>query len=532
MRKLVSRSRLEVFFDLGIGARLALGFGVVCGLLALAVSAAGVFISQTEDRVRAITTKRLPASQQSSMMAAHFTASTTAVYRYVMIHNPHDRAILDGEWSSIVEAGDKVDAVSDGFEPTMRTAWKELMTEFDAIYQVEYAIVAEADARDTTGGQSPKLLERMADLERRIEHILTVLSGVEDEHGERRGGISGESANLLAEDAAQVERALFWLERGLWTLLAGSLGLSALIATTTSHSIVAPIGALTRAMVRLAGGDTELSVPSLKRHDEVGAMAKAVEVFRENGIRLREREVELRAARDEAISASRAKSEFLSSISHELRTPLNAIIGFAKLIADAAYGPAADPKYHEYARDIEGSGIQLLTIINDIIDLAKFEAGRIKLQADHVELAPLFAAVRATLEPKAAAAGVALTTMTVLDGVTIWGDERLLRRALGNLLSNAIKFSRSSGWARLEYRSISGKNELVVIDNGIGMREVEVARVLQPFSQRDGSLERRYSGAGLGLPLAKAIAELHSGVLIVESEPEVGTTVIIRLAIA
>jgi diguanylate cyclase (GGDEF)-like protein len=272
---------------MSIGSRLALGFGVVGALLAVAVAMAGLVIDRIDSRAREIVATRLPATEQSLIMAAHFTASTSAVYRYVLTRNPQDLAILAGEWSGIVEAGGKVDAVSDSFTPKTRAAWKSLMSEFDRIYRVEYDLVAEADRLASGPIQTDAALTAgLADLEQRIGSIQTGLRGQKDEHGVRRGGLSGNQATALTENAAQIQAGLAQIGRGLWALCAVSLAVSALIAWATSLSIVTPILRITETMELLAKGRLDLEIPATARRDEVGSMAASVEVFRQNAVAL------------------------------------------------------------------------------------------------------------------------------------------------------------------------------------------------------------------------------------------------------
>jgi len=270
-----------------IGARLALGFGIVGALLAVAVAGAGLLIGQIDGQASQIVATRLPASEQSLVMAAHFTASTSVVYRYVMTRNPVELQILAGEWSGIVEAGDKVDAVSASFTPATRAAWKQLMARFDQIYHIEYDLIAEADRLPAgTTQPGPALTAALVDLEQRIDTIQTGLRGRKDEHGVRRGGLSGDQAAALTADTVRIQSGLMMLSRGFWALCAISLMLSTLIAWATSRSIVAPIQHITETMRLLAKGRLDLVIPAATRRDEVGSMAASVEVFRQNAVAL------------------------------------------------------------------------------------------------------------------------------------------------------------------------------------------------------------------------------------------------------
>jgi diguanylate cyclase (GGDEF)-like protein len=271
---------------LSIRVRLCLGFATIGALLALAVAVAGLVLDQIHERTHRIVANRLPATEQSLVMAAHFTASTSAVYRYMLTRNPQDLEVLKGEWSGIVEAGDKVQAVSVGFTPEARADWMALLSRFDQIYQVEYALIADADKAPASTPPDAALMARFADLEQRIDTIQTGLRGAKDEQGVRRGGLSGDQSVELTHDTEHIQHNLGVLGLGFWVLCAISLAISALIAWATSRSIVAPILRITETMRLLATGRLDLAIPGAARRDEVGSMAASVEIFRQNAVAL------------------------------------------------------------------------------------------------------------------------------------------------------------------------------------------------------------------------------------------------------
>ncbi len=245
--------------------------------------------------------------------------------------------------------------------------------------------------------------------------------------------------------------------------------------------------------------------------------------------RVRQRTVELAQARDVAERANRSKSAFLATMSHELRTPLNAIIGFSDVIGGLR-GTSALEKSREYAKDIRQSGIHLLGIINDILDLSKAEAGKLQLQEGHVDLATVITACINMIAEQAEQSGVAIETDMPATPPAIRGDEQKLRQAMLNLLSNALKFTPHGGTVTVRVRQRKdGTVDLAVIDNGIGMRKEEIPLALENFGQVDNSLQRKYHGTGLGLPLVRSIVELHGGAISVESEQDKGTAVTLTL---
>ncbi|GAA0573953.1 histidine kinase dimerization/phospho-acceptor domain-containing protein [Rhizomicrobium electricum] len=234
---------------------------------------------------------------------------------------------------------------------------------------------------------------------------------------------------------------------------------------------------------------------------------------------------QLEAARDAALAANKAKSSFLASMSHELRTPLNAIIGFSEIMSQGVLGPVSPAKYGEYVADIHDSGVRLLALINDLLDLSKIEAGRRELVETELCLAPLLDDLAAEAESAAAAAHVAITIAAPAD-LTVRADEQALRQIVQNFLSNAIKYSRPGGEVVL-FASLAegGALQVGVEDCGMGMDENGIRIALAPYSALTHVTAVAGRGTGLGLPLARALIELHGAGFHIESKPDVGTRV-------
>jgi signal transduction histidine kinase len=250
-------------------------------------------------------------------------------------------------------------------------------------------------------------------------------------------------------------------------------------------------------------------------HDVIGAI-RALEA----------RNAALSDALQRAEAASRAKSEFLANMSHELRTPLNAIIGFAQLIQNEIHGPIGAEQYKDYVGDIRESGSHLLRIINDILDLSKAAAGKMTLDEDHLSVGDVAAGVCRLMRHRTEAARLELTLRLAEDLPALWADERKLKQMLLNLLSNAVKFTDPGGRIDVSIDlAPTGELHVAVRDTGIGIAKDQLERVLEPFAQADGTLSRKVDGTGLGLPLVKAMTELHGGRLVLESEAQVGTVV-------
>jgi len=264
----------------------------------------------------------------------------------------------------------------------------------------------------------------------------------------------------------------------------------------------------------------DLRLPSCPPGVATGEKAGAA-IVRE----LEARNAQLAQALARAEAANRAKSEFLANMSHELRTPLNAIIGFAELMQTEIHGPLGARAYEGYVSDIRESGAHLLNIINDILDLSKAEAGKMELVEEEVEVPAIVTAVCRLVRHRTEEARVQLLAATPSQLPLLRCDERKLKQMLLNLLSNAIKFTPAGGRivvsAGLAPR---GELTLAVRDSGIGIPPEHLDRVLEPFAQVDGSLSRRYEGTGLGLPLVKAMVELHGGTLDLASTLAKGTT--------
>jgi PAS domain S-box-containing protein len=235
----------------------------------------------------------------------------------------------------------------------------------------------------------------------------------------------------------------------------------------------------------------------------------------------------------EATVASRAKTEFLANMSHELRTPLNAVIGFAELIKAQPFGPVGAPQYVEYIDDIFNSGQHLLAVINDILDMSKIEAGEMELTEAVFDIHEVTASCLRLISERAHKGGLEVAVELPDDLPWIRADQRMVKQMLLNLLTNAVKFTPEGGriTLRAEIDAV-GCYVISVIDTGIGIAPKDMERIFQPFGQADTTLQRQYEGTGLGLPLVKAMAELHGALLVIDSTPNAGTTAAIRFPVA
>jgi signal transduction histidine kinase/HAMP domain-containing protein len=244
---------------------------------------------------------------------------------------------------------------------------------------------------------------------------------------------------------------------------------------------------------------------------------------------IKERELRLREAKSEAEAASRSKSAFLANMSHELRTPLNAIIGFSEIMVSEMYGGIGDSRYKEYATLIAGSGRHLLDVISTILDFAKSEAGQMVLYSELLDLREVVEPCVSMVGHQCARSDLTLRWDAPAEPVMVMGEASKLKQILLNLLSNAIKFTPAGGEVCVKLTvDVQGARLLAVSDSGIGMKSEDIPVALAPFGQVDSGLSRSYQGTGLGLPLAKAFAELHGASFEVVSRLDEGTTVSLR----
>jgi signal transduction histidine kinase len=324
--------------------------------------------------------------------------------------------------------------------------------------------------------------------------------------------------------AAVLKKFLVRLEKYLERL--GTVRSSALMTLVVVLTVL-----LTHTLLRLLEGQSLSLLGSFNvALDIVVVAAPLIFYSRRVRARLETTSRHLVQAAEEARDASRAKSAFLANMSHELRTPLNAILGFSEIMRDQHLGPLQNPRYLAYAADIHASGRHLLGIINDVLDLAKIEAGKMSLEgAAEFDLVPALSNSLAMLKGLGDKHGVTVRGEWDNEAVRLFAVERMVRQIVINLVGNGIKFTPQGGNVVL-----SGAPEpdggycLKVRDDGIGMNSSEMANALTPFGQNRVRTAMRQEGTGLGLPLAKAMMELHGGSLTLESKPNLGTCVSLR----
>src|SRR4051794_32380970 len=233
-------------------------------------------------------------------------------------------------------------------------------------------------------------------------------------------------------------------------------------------------------------------------------------------------------ARRRAEAANISKSRFLAQMSHELRTPLNAILGFSEVMKTEIFGPHSVPAYKDYCGDIHNSGVHLLGLINEILDLSRVEAGRYELNEEPVGLAAVVGECGHLLQIRAKSRAITIHEVFEADLPRLWADERAIRQVCLNLLGNAIKFTPQGGeiWLKVGWTASAGQY-LSVKDSGPGIPDEEIPIVLASFGQGSNSIKSAEQGAGLGLPIAKNLVELHGGTFALKSKLRIGTEVVV-----
>jgi two-component system cell cycle sensor histidine kinase PleC len=235
--------------------------------------------------------------------------------------------------------------------------------------------------------------------------------------------------------------------------------------------------------------------------------------------------------KNRAEEANQTKSKFLANMSHELRTPLNAVIGFSEIMESGMFGALGAEKYHEYCRDIRQSGQYLLDVINDILDMSKIEAGRLRLDVEDLELDPVMADALRVVTARAQDKSLTVKA-EITPHLKFRADRRSVKQIALNLLSNAVKFTPEHGCITVRGRRCGDSILIAIHDTGIGIPSDALRKLGRPFEQVESQLTKTHHGSGLGLAIAKSLAELHGGAMRIASKPGIGTIVAVRLPVA
>jgi two-component system cell cycle sensor histidine kinase PleC len=258
-------------------------------------------------------------------------------------------------------------------------------------------------------------------------------------------------------------------------------------------------------------------------------LRNTVEDVRRNQQRIAELANKYEKEKIRAEEANRSKSEFLANMSHELRTPLNAVNGFSEIMLREMFGPLGDNRYIDYVKDIHTSGQHLLSLINDILDMSKIEAGKMKLQKEPVSLSDIVEQSLRLVKARAEEKSIRLVSELDEAVADINADPRALKQVILNLLSNAVKFTPQEGRVSIRSFGIDDRLALQVVDTGIGIPKEDLPRLGRPFEQIESQHSKSHQGTGLGLALSKSLIEMHGGQMAIESELGKGTTVTLTI---
>ena len=334
------------------------------------------------------------------------------------------------------------------------------------------------------------------------------------------GIVAFDQANANARAEAVAAERRFYLALALMLVVIGCGWAASLLLI---RRYVRPMGEVTEAMRRLAAGDMDTEIPCQDRGDEIGALAQALGVFRQNALAKARMEGELRRAeveREAAEAASQLKSQFLANMSHEIRTPLNGVLGMVQ----AMELEETTPGQRDRLRIIRDSGETLLQVLGDVLDFSKIEAGKLELNPEPFDLGETARRACAIFGDTAAAKGLQFGCHVDPAAEGMWhGDPARVRQMLMNLLSNAVKFT-GAGRVAVEVRRRAGGLAILVHDTGAGIDPAQLSRLFSKFSQADGSVTRQFGGTGLGLAICRELATLMGGHIDVASTPGEGST--------
>jgi signal transduction histidine kinase len=390
-----------------------------------------------------------------------------------------------------------------GFVPSPEE--ERLLRRIQAKIRQLSAVVPEVIASDQRGAP----VARQERLRHKVEQLAIDLN---QRAGELANATTAKTNALIAEN----ERS-YASSRNLFIgVAAGAIVLALLLGFVLSWSLIGPIQRIDARLAAIASGDFSGRV-DVPNRDELGALATNVNRMND----------ELRRLYRELEEASLHKSEFLANMSHELRTPLNAILGFSQVLRERLFGEINE-KQEEYLDDILSSGNHLLSLINDVLDLSKVEAGQLELEVAPFSLRGAIERGVVMVRERATKDGVRVVLAADPEVDVVEGDERRIRQVIFNLLSNAVKFTPAGGAVDVRAAQVDGEVRVSVADTGLGIAPEDQKRIFEEFQQTEAGVEQR-EGTGLGLALSKRLVELHGGRIWVDSELGKGSTFVFTL---
>ena len=427
-------------------------------------------------------------------------STTSQLYSVATVMLAPDPAALDATLRQLNQFGYDLDRLQFVAKDEVELL-RRVRLEYEGFTGVVNEVIELLRAGKVAEGRSEQI-ERAGPLAERLERLTNEL-------------VNKAEADMLARIDESHDGYLASL-RWLVGFALGSIVLALGLGYAISWSLIGPLRQMGDRFNEIAAGDftNQVVVPN---RDELGELAGNLNRMSDELGRLY-RQIE---------AANKHKSEFLANMSHELRTPLNAIIGFSEVLVEKMFGEVND-KQLEYLRDIHSAGHHLLTLINDVLDLSKIEAGRMELDLASFDLGELLEGATMLVRERAGRHAVTLA-LDVADGPGDWvADERKVKQVVINLLSNAVKFTPAGGSVTLRARRVEGGEgdavEIAVIDTGVGIAPDQQALVFEEFRQAAGDHLRKSEGTGLGLALAKRFVELHGGTIRVDSAPGQGST--------
>jgi signal transduction histidine kinase len=493
--------------------KLLVGFLAIAALLVL-VSVLGLqVLGKTNARVAGLGTLQLRSSTYQALEAyatdlrqalGARSAGTVQVTPYTggtRLQGGRQWALADlavADVLSEIELG--TNEVTFGFVPPRadERVLRRIRRDYRGVYRA-LAAIKNLDSRGVSGYGSEKFIRRAIAADSDLQLSATNLAD----------RTSNEATGLIAAN-----RSAYTSSRNLFIAVsAGSVALALVLGLILSWSVIRPIQDTEARLAGVAEGDFSgrLAVPN---RDELGALAANVNRMND----------ELRRLYDDLEAASRHKSEFLANMSHELRTPLNAVIGFSEILREEMFGDLNDRQL-EYVEDVLDAGRHLLSLINDVLDLSKIEAGRMELELTDVSLSEILKSGLTMHEEQATRGALTLGLEVLPEEIVLRADERKLRQVVFNLLSNAVKFTPPGGRVSVSAQLTESVVQVAVADTGPGIDDDERESIFEVFQQgRRGTAAVRPEGSGLGLPLARRFVELHGGRLWVESERGQGAT--------